>query len=350
MLVSAPFNSCPLFYNSLGSSSASSGTTGDGGPATSALLYGPAPVHGDTLGGVYIGDNYKVRYIDSNAIISTFAGKGTAGYSGEGLPATSSAMYNPLGLALDLDNGDLYVANQVAYRVQLVNASTGLVTTYAGNGTKGTYGPDGSTPTSIELSDPVGVFLNTIGDLYIAESGVNNQGSNIVRIVKTVAVSIATALTFSPSALPTILPTTPSVKPTLIPTTDPSFGPTVVPSLPPTALPTVEPTLAPTGGPSIAPSMRPSVTPTVNTRSPTRSPSLRPSRGPSSIFPTEAPSVSGWVTRYRHYGPGCDYDSVVGLTAYKTNVCLPYINHFGNTTSKSGYDFGATMFACKDGK
>jgi sugar lactone lactonase YvrE len=157
------------------------GYTGDNGPATSAQLYWPSAVALDSAGNLYIADsgNNVIRKV-SNGTITTVAGNGTFNYSGDGGPATSAALNYPAGVAVD-PAGNLYIADEANYRVRKV--SNGTITTFAGDGTQG-YTGDNGPATSAELSDPAGVALDSSGNLYIADS--NN---NVIREVSNGTIS-----------------------------------------------------------------------------------------------------------------------------------------------------------------
>ncbi|MBZ5677067.1 MAG: hypothetical protein LAP61_22720 [Acidobacteriia bacterium] len=141
------------------------GYSGDGGPATSADIY-PLGVAVDSSGNLYIASDNRIRKV-SNGVITTVAGNGTFGYSGDGGLATSASLYGPLGVAVD-SSGDIYIADHYNHRIRRVEASTGVITTVAGNGTQG-YSGDGGPATSASLNDPVAVFVDTGGNLYIAD-------------------------------------------------------------------------------------------------------------------------------------------------------------------------------------
>lgn len=144
------------------------GFSGDEGPATNASLYWPSSVAVDMEGNVYIADtwNNRVRKVGISGVITTVAGNGTSGYSGDGGPATSASLSHPMGLAMDED-GDLYIGDTWNSRVRKVDAS-GMITTVAGNGTAG-YAGDGGPATSGRLGDPWGVAVDASGNLYIAD-------------------------------------------------------------------------------------------------------------------------------------------------------------------------------------
>ncbi|MDE0627264.1 MAG: SUMF1/EgtB/PvdO family nonheme iron enzyme [Bryobacterales bacterium] len=150
---------------------------GDGGPATSAELSFPFAVAADAAGNLYIADvtNHRVRKVDSAGVITTLAGSGQVGplsgeYGGDGGPAASARLSSPTGVAVDAA-GNLYIADRDNHRVRMVNR-TGEISTVAGTGDEGFSG-DGGLPTGAQLDSPFGVAVSPIGDLYIADSGNN---------------------------------------------------------------------------------------------------------------------------------------------------------------------------------
>ncbi len=145
------------------------GGVGDGGPATSANLYNPNGVAVDSSGNLYIADtsNNRIRKVAAGGTITTVAGTGTAGFSGDNGPATSANLYNPTGVAVD-GSGNLYIADRANQRIRKV-AAGGTITTVAGNGTAGFSGDNGPA-TSASLSNPYGVAVDSSGNLYIADS------------------------------------------------------------------------------------------------------------------------------------------------------------------------------------
>ncbi|MGD0090750.1 MAG: Ig-like domain-containing protein, partial [Planctomycetota bacterium] len=166
----------------------SSGYYGDGDLATNATLSEPASVAVDSTGNIYIADtgNYRVRKVDATTgIISTAAGNGSWGSSGDDGPATAASFYGLSGLALD-STGSLYIADSFNNRVRKVDAATGIITTVAGDGTAG-YRGDGAVATSARLSSPTGLAFDQAGNLYIADSG-----NNVVRRVDKVTQVITT--------------------------------------------------------------------------------------------------------------------------------------------------------------
>jgi RHS repeat-associated protein len=147
-----------------------SGYSGDGGPATNAMLFGPGGVALSPDGSLYIADSGRIRRVGSDGIITTVAGTGASGYSGDGGPATG-AMLGPTGVALSPD-GSLYIADSGNSRIRRVGPD-GIITTVAGTGASG-YSGDGGPATGAMLFGPGGVALSPDGSLYIADS-VNNR-------------------------------------------------------------------------------------------------------------------------------------------------------------------------------
>ncbi|MDR3764007.1 MAG: SMP-30/gluconolactonase/LRE family protein [Acidobacteriota bacterium] len=150
------------------------GYNGDGIAATSASLNGPYSVVVDASGNLYFSDSYNQRIRKVTAatgLISTVAGNGGSGYNGDGIAATSATLSNPAGIAVDA-SGNLYIADTGNNRIRKVTATTGLISTVAGNGTSG-YNGDAIAATSAEVNGPVGVGTDASGNLYIAD--INNN-------------------------------------------------------------------------------------------------------------------------------------------------------------------------------
>jgi trimeric autotransporter adhesin len=146
-----------------------SGYSGDGGTATLAKLDSPMGVAVDSSGNLYIADtwNNRIRKVTAGGIISTVAGNGNSGYSGDGGTATLAQLDYPTGVAVD-SSGNLYIADTWNSRIRKVTAG-GIISTVAGNGNSG-YSGDGGTATLAQLDYPIGVAVDSSGNLYIADT------------------------------------------------------------------------------------------------------------------------------------------------------------------------------------
>jgi len=147
------------------------GYSGDGGPATAAALAAPESVVLDGAGNLYFSEwgNHIIRRVDSGTgVITTVAGSGTAGYSGDGGPATAAQLDTPEGVAVDIA-GNLYIADSNNNRIRRVDGTTGIITTITGNGTWGFSG-DGGLATAATLGTSRGIAVDAAGNLYIADS------------------------------------------------------------------------------------------------------------------------------------------------------------------------------------
>ena len=150
-----------------------SGFSGDGGPATSATLFDPTGVVVDGSGNIYIADsdNEVVREVKaSTGIISTVAGTPqTPGFTGDGGLATSAKLYTPWGLALNSTGTTLYIADRDNNAIREVNLATGIITTFAGTGPFGTTG-NGGPATAALISSPRAIAVDASGNVYIADT------------------------------------------------------------------------------------------------------------------------------------------------------------------------------------
>jgi trimeric autotransporter adhesin len=144
------------------------GFGGDGGPATQAKLNKPNGVARDKAGNIYIADtnNCRVRQVNTAGNISTFAGTGVCGYSGDGGAASSAQLNVPVGIFVD-KKGNLYIADQNNNVIREV--INGTISTIAGTGTGGYLG-DGDPATSAELNHPDGVTVDSSGNVFIADT------------------------------------------------------------------------------------------------------------------------------------------------------------------------------------
>ena len=144
------------------------GYGGDGALATSAAFFNPVRAVVDNTGQIFIADqsNHRVRKVDTKGIVTTIAGTGSQGFSGDGGLATAAALNNPTGVALDV-HGNLFIADQFNQRIRKVDAS-GIITTVAGNGAAG-FGGDGGPALSASLNYPGGLIVDTSGNIFFAD-------------------------------------------------------------------------------------------------------------------------------------------------------------------------------------
>ena len=148
------------------------GPGGDGGPAKSAQLDHPAGLSLDPHGNLFITDNQnrRIRKVDAKSgTITTVAGTGIFGYSGDGGPATEAQLNDPMGVAAD-GAGDLFIADHNNRRIRKVEAGTGVITTVAGLGTSG-FGGDGGPATHSLVFLPNGLAVDGEGNLFIGDTG-----------------------------------------------------------------------------------------------------------------------------------------------------------------------------------
>jgi sugar lactone lactonase YvrE len=165
------------------------GFAGDGGPAIAALLNGPFDLAFDAAGHLYFADtfNHRIRRVDARTgVITTIAGDGTAGYAGDGGPATLAALNEPYGIVVDRA-GNVYTADRKNACVRRIDAASGVITTFAGTGTAG-YSGDGGPAARAGLAEPNGLAFDP-GErhLYIAD-----VADHRVRIVDLASGTIAT--------------------------------------------------------------------------------------------------------------------------------------------------------------
>jgi len=164
------------------------GFFGDGGQATSAGLLGPGDCVADRAGNLYISDrgNNRIRHVDPTGIITTYAGNGKAGYTGDGGVATQAELFSPLQLALDAA-GNLFIAdwgNSVVRKV----TPTGIITTVAGGGPA--YGPpgDGGPATAATIGGNLqGIAVDAAGNLYITSNSRIRKVNAATGIISTIA-------------------------------------------------------------------------------------------------------------------------------------------------------------------
>jgi sugar lactone lactonase YvrE len=155
-------------------------SSGDGGPAISAGLDHPTAVAVDSAGNLFIGSGYYgdalIRKVSASGIITTVAGKGTGGSSGDGGPAITARLSLPLGVAADRA-GNLFIAD--FNRIRRVSPD-GIITTVAGNGTLGFSG-DGGFAAGAQLFFAQGVAVDRAGNVYVAEADAFNAAVRVLR-------------------------------------------------------------------------------------------------------------------------------------------------------------------------
>ena len=149
------------------------GNGGDGGPAVEAQLNGPIGVTVDGAGNLYIGDlgNDRICRVDTTGTITTVAGTGEEGYSGDGGPSVEAQLNTPRGIAVD-GSGNLFIADYENSRIRRVD-SRGIITTVAGVGNSGGSTGDGQPAVKTRLSGAHDVAVDGSGNVYIAETGDN---------------------------------------------------------------------------------------------------------------------------------------------------------------------------------
>lgn len=159
---------------------------GDNIPATSSALEQPEGLAVDSSGNLYISDprNNRIRMVSPSGIITTFAGTGKAGYSGDGGPAAQAMLSYPQGIAFDT-KGDLIIADRENNRLRMVSPN-GIITTIAGTGTAASTG-NGGPATSASLNNPFVVSTDSTGDIFLIETG----GSTVREISSNGTISLA---------------------------------------------------------------------------------------------------------------------------------------------------------------
>jgi sugar lactone lactonase YvrE len=253
------------------------GFSGDGGPATAASLTSPADMTYDTAGNLYIADtlNCRVRRVAAGTnTISTVAGTGFCAFGGDNGPATAAWINDPGGIVLD-NRGSLFIADEVNRRVRAVDLASGIITTVAGTGASG-YSGDGGLAQNARFTSPGALLL----DSSITYLRIADRGPGVVR-----RAVISGSVPPSPTNT-TVVPPTPTPTSAWTPTRTPTWTPlptatlTWTPAWTPTRTPTY--TFTPTRTPTWTPPWTPTKTLTY-TPTPTRTPTYTPT-------PTRTPS------------------------------------------------------------
>jgi sugar lactone lactonase YvrE len=158
--------------------------------ALTAPLILPSAIVFDATGNLYLAEtgNHVIRKVDTAGNITTIAGTGTQGFSGDTGPATSATLDSPQGLALDtLDTpNNLYIADTHNHRIRKLNLATGIITTIAGTGTPG-FSPDQTPAASARLNLPTALALDTKNNLYVADTGNHRIRKISAGLITTVA-------------------------------------------------------------------------------------------------------------------------------------------------------------------
>ena len=156
------------------------GSSGDGGLSINAAMNQPNGVAVDGSGNIYLSDtnNHRIRKVNSAGVITTIAGNGINGFSGDGGQGTQAELDTPVGVTLD-DAGNLLIADANNHRIRKLNLSTGVITTIAGNGYG--FGGDGGQATQAQLNYPTSVALDKNGNLYISDTS-NNQVRKVTAV------------------------------------------------------------------------------------------------------------------------------------------------------------------------
>jgi gliding motility-associated-like protein len=165
------------------------GYSGDGGPASQAKLNIPTDLAIDLAGNIYIADlgNHVIRKINSQGVITTFAGTGIKGYSGDGGPATSARLFRPFGVATD-NAGNVYIAEDSNHVIRKVDVN-GIITTVAGTGMEG-YSGDGGLAINARLAIPQRLAVDNMGNIYVPD-WVNHTVRKIGACVNSVPSSVS---------------------------------------------------------------------------------------------------------------------------------------------------------------
>jgi len=183
-----PFTSNGQYYISTVVGNGSSGATGDGGQATNASLVNPMGLAYDAAGNLYISEywGHKIRKVSPDGTISTFAGTGEAGYTGNGGQATAAKMFHPIDVTVGAD-GAVYVAELTNYCIRRIGTD-GIISLVAGTGEFCGTSPDGLSATSTCLDYPYAIHINAAGEMFIPELQNNRvRKVNTSGIVSTIA-------------------------------------------------------------------------------------------------------------------------------------------------------------------
>jgi hypothetical protein len=253
------------------------GFSGDNGPATLAALRDPRGVYMDTNGKLFIADvnNGRIRVVDTNNIITTFAGSSTfSPFNGDNIAALSANINAPSDVKGD-SLGNIYISDINNCLIRVVSVS-GIMSTLLGNPDSCGFNGGGFSSRTSKINRPNGMWVDSLARVYVGERSSIHQS----------------AFPSSPSSQPS---STPSIHPTRLPSTQPSTRPSVHPTSPPSRQPSSLPSGQPRGHPTSQPSGQPIGLPTAlprccPTAQPSRLPTSPPSRQP---FPSPTIQPSG---------------------------------------------------------
>ena len=169
----------------------SKGFSGDGGPATSARLRYPFSVYVDSAGNIYIVDtfNYRIRKVDAQTqIITTVAGDGDAKFRGDGGLAIDASIMKSYDVAVDKE-GNIFIADTHSHCIRKVDATTRIIDTVVGQGTKAGFSGDGGLATEALLNTPTGVYVDASGNIFVTDTknDLVRKVDAITQIINTVA-------------------------------------------------------------------------------------------------------------------------------------------------------------------
>jgi hypothetical protein len=174
LMAATMWNSTPASSQNINTiaGNGTAGYAGDGGPATAAMLNSPFNVLADNAGNIYIADygGHRLRKMSADGIITTIAGTGMGGSMGDGGPATAAYLFHPTDVDID-DAGNLYICDYANGRIRKINTA-GIITTIAGTGFGGFSG-DGGPSTAAQLMLPYGVKVLADGSVFITDQGNN---------------------------------------------------------------------------------------------------------------------------------------------------------------------------------
>jgi hypothetical protein len=183
----------PTYYISTFAGIGSGGYSGDNGPATQAKLSSPSNTFIDNSGNMYVADTYnsRIRKINTQNIITTIAGKGVSGYTGDNKPAIQATLNYPVGIWQSSNtsiyyNGNIYFSDTSNHAIRMIDTNGNIKTIAGGNGTG--FSGDGGPPTGAKLNGPTGIWIDNYGNIYFADTNnhairyISNPGHGHINI------------------------------------------------------------------------------------------------------------------------------------------------------------------------